>query len=111
MKLSILLLVLISFKLSAQEKVYNYDKELDCEFLRNGIIDSVLYEFVDGRLQVKNENFKNNEIKILSVDEKSYYISKRLAELIKKLIKEKGCEAITISSIDKTKKYDIVRDR
>ncbi|WP_026705420.1 hypothetical protein [Flavobacterium soli] len=106
----IILLFFIVLKITAQEKLYDYSTPLDCEVIKNGIIDSELYSIIDGRFFF-NENYdKSNIYKVTINEKKVYYISKNLKKRIKKIIRKEKCNFIKIEKNGTERNIKIIRD-
>lgn len=107
--LLILLLSLVD-EVKAQENYYKYDEPLTCTYLTNGIIDSNLYHYKNGRLIINVEGWNKNLIIKLIINEKSYYVSDRLGNIIKTLLEKENCKNIVVTAITENEKKNIIRD-
>lgn len=102
--------MLLCGKATAQEVFVDYSTEIDCEMISKGLIDSELYNRVNGRIFVK-ETHDRSETYMVTVAEskKTFYVSGRLKDIITK----KGCSAVKVekmSTVDNRKVRKLVRD-
>lgn len=88
------------FAQTAQKNIYNYNNPITCEYLYEGIIDSLLYKYENGRLVIIPEKWRKNKMKKLLVNKKVYYVSNRLANLIKETLSKNDCQGIEILPLD-----------
>lgn len=110
MKYCALLLILLCSKAEAQEVFVDYSTEIDCEMISKGLIDSELYNRINGRVFAKEIKDRSETYRVTIVEnKKTFYVSQRLKDIINK----KNCAAFTIeriSTIDNRKVKKLVRD-
>ena len=80
---------------------YNYDRELTCLDIQQGITDSKMYQWDNGKIALKNDKWKALKNKAqVNTNETEYYVSNRLAKKIRKLLKREKCEGVHIFPAD-----------
>ena len=84
-----------------------------CSEIKTGVIDSILYKTINGKLLLEVHNYKGKAYKISNKDEnKLYYVSKPIMKRIRRSIRKNKCKNILIEKIDNLSDTDIkiIRD-
>ncbi|KGO78816.1 hypothetical protein Q763_16650 [Flavobacterium beibuense F44-8] len=89
-----------SILFAQQKELFRYDSLVNCEKIHQGIYDFKLYMYVNNSLYIRPEGFKKENIYKLIVDDKLYYITDTLKEIIEKVLKDENCKNVKIEPVD-----------